>query len=95
MGSSQAWVAVYGLRNVDLRTLRIFVNCRRATDAYGGSPVQAYRNPASVSASMMPVWTECKCVGIADVCRKWRECMIVSVNITQAPARPGVSLARF
>ena len=39
VGSSQAWVAVYGLRNVGLRTLRIFVNLWKAAGAYGGRPV--------------------------------------------------------
>ena len=43
--------------------------------------MQAYRNPAPVSASMMPVWTECKCVGIADVCRKRRECIVKAIKI--------------
>ena len=46
-GSSQAWAAVHGLRGVGLRTLRFFVNCRRAADAYGDPPVQAYRSPGA------------------------------------------------
>ena len=37
VGSSQAWVAVYGLRNVGLRALRFFVNLWKAAGAYGGS----------------------------------------------------------
>ena len=36
VGSSQAWVAVYGLRNVGLRALRFFVNLWKAAGAYGG-----------------------------------------------------------
>ena len=32
----ETWAVVYGLRDVGLRTLRFFVNCRRATDTYGG-----------------------------------------------------------
>ena len=56
MGICEAWTAVYGLRDVGLRTLRFFVNCRRAADAYGGPLVQAYRNPAPVSAGMRPIW---------------------------------------
>ena len=56
MGICETWAAVYGLRDVGLRTLQFFVNCRRTTDVYGGSSVQAYRNPAPVSADMRPVW---------------------------------------
>ena len=33
----EAWAAVYGLRDVGLRTLRFFVNCWRATDTYEGA----------------------------------------------------------
>ena len=49
VGICEAWAAVHGLRDAGLRTLRFFVNCRRATDAHGDPPVQAYRNLAPVS----------------------------------------------
>ena len=52
----EAWTAVYGLQGVRLRTLRFFVNCRRAADTYGWPPVQVYRNPTPVSAGMRSIW---------------------------------------
>ena len=47
MGICEAWAAVYGLRDVGLRTLQFFVNCQIAADAHGDPPVQAYRNPGA------------------------------------------------
>ena len=37
MGICEAWVAVYGLRNVGLRTLRFFVNLWKAAGVWWGS----------------------------------------------------------
>ena len=52
MGICKTWATVYGLRDVGLRTLQFFVNCRRAADAHGDPPVRVYRKPALVSAVM-------------------------------------------
>ena len=40
MGICGAWAAVYGLRDVGLRALQFFVNCRMAADAHGGPLVR-------------------------------------------------------
>ena len=40
VGICEAWAAVHGLRGVGLRTLRFFVDCRRAADAYGAPPAR-------------------------------------------------------
>ena len=45
MGICGAWATVYGLRDVGLRTLQFFVNCRKATDAYGGRLRRPTTNP--------------------------------------------------
>ena len=39
MGICEAWVAVYGLRDVGLRTLQFFVNLWKVAGVYGGRPV--------------------------------------------------------
>ena len=56
VGICEAWVAVHGLQDAGLRILRFFVNCRRAADVYKWPPVQAYRNPAPISAGMRSIW---------------------------------------
>ena len=39
MGICEVWAAVYGLRDVGLRTLRFFVNLWKVAGVYGGRPV--------------------------------------------------------
>ena len=62
IGIRGAWgSARHGLQCVicemrDCRLCGFFVNYRGASDVYEWPPVQAYRNPAPVSAGMRPIW---------------------------------------